>query len=240
MYDRLENGDALYDHEVLEIFLFNAFPRANTNPIAHALLESFGSLSGVFNASIEQLMTVKGVGRNVALYIKCNAEVYRRINPVNVGVAVLKTYADFKSFATVRMRGRQEEVLEFYFLEKSGKVKRIFTFTDADRSKVEVDTDKITEILAAEKPYGVFVAHNHLSGNSNPSANDDRFTKELYLLCNIHKAVLYDHCIYASDTNVYSYFASGKLDGIKKNFSFQGLIDSQIKKSEEEREDKNP
>lgn len=237
MYDKLAKGDSLYDHEVLEMLLFNGIPRANTNPIAHALLDSFGSLAGVFNASIEQLMTVKGVGENVALYIKCNAEVYRRINPVNAGVAVLKTYADFKTFATVRMRGRQEEVLEFYFLEKNGKVKRIYSYTDTDRSKVEVDTDKITEILAAEKPYGVLVAHNHLSGNSSPSISDDRFTKELCLLCNINNAVLYDHCIYAADNNVYSYFAEGQIDKIRKDFSFKGLIDSQIKRLEDEKED---
>ena len=234
MYDRLEAGDALYDHEVLETFLFNGFPRANTNPIAHALLDSFGSLAGVFDASLERLTTVKGVGKNLALYIKCNAAIFRRINPVNAGVAVLKTYAEFKTFAAVRMRGRQEEVLEFYFLEKNGKVKRIFTYTDTDRSKVEVDTDKIAEIIATEKPYGVLVAHNHLSGNSTPSANDDRFTRELCLLCNINKAVLYDHCIYASDNNIYSYFADGQIDKIRKDFSFKELIDAQIKKRENE------
>lgn len=234
MYDRLENGDSFYDHEVLEMFLFNGLPRANTNPLAHALLDNFGSLAGVFGASIEQLMTVKGVGKNLALYIKCNAEVFRRINPVNAGVAVLKTYEDFKTFVTVRMRGRQEEVLEFYFLEKNGKVKRIFSFTDTDRNKVEVDTDKIAEIIATEKPYGILVAHNHLSGSSKPSISDDRFTKELCLLCNINKAVLYDHCIYASDNNIYSYFADGKIDEIRKDFSFKELIDSQIKKRENE------
>ena len=235
MYDKLVNGDSLYDHEVLEILLFNGIPRANTNPIAHALLDSFGSLAGVFNASVEQLMTVKGVGENVALYIKCNAEIYRRINPVNAGVAVLKTYSDFKPFVPGRMRGRQEEVLEFYFLEKNGKVKRIYSFTNADISKVEVDTDKITEILATEKPHGVLVAHNHLSGNSSPSVSDDRFTKELNLLCNISKVALYDHCIYASDNNVYSYFANGQIDEIKKDFSFKGLIDSQIKRLADEK-----
>ena len=237
MYDRFVNGDSLYDHEILEMFLFNGFPRANTNPIAHALLANFGSLAGVFDASIEQLMTVKGVGKSLALYIKCSAEVFRRINPVNAGIAVLKTYADFKTFATVRMRGRQEEVLEFYFLEKNGKVKRIFTFTDADISKVEVDTNKIAEILVTAKSYGVLVAHNHLSGDSTPSTNDDRFTKELGLLCNIHKVALYDHCIYASDNNIYSYFVDGQIDEIRRDFTFKGLIDSQIKRLAGEKED---
>ncbi|MDE6667704.1 MAG: hypothetical protein K2K38_05095 [Clostridia bacterium] len=238
MYEKLTSGSGLYDHEILEMFLFNAFPRINTNPIAHDLLNDFGSLAGVFDADVDSLMTVKGVGRSVALYIKCNAEIMRRINPVNAGVAVLKTYDDFKKFATVRMRGRTEEILELYCIEKNGKVKRIFSFTNTDTSKVEVSTDKISEILAKEKPHGVLVAHNHLSGNSNPSANDDRFTSELQLMCSFNNVALYDHCIYASDTNVYSYFAAGRIDEIRKEFSYKGLVDERLKMRAEEREDK--
>lgn len=234
MYEKLENGDALYDHELLEVFLFNAFPRKNTNPIAHALLDNFGTLAGVFDADIDRLMTVDGVGKSIARYIKCNAEILRRISPVNAGVAVLKTYEDFKAFTTVRMRGRQEETLELYFLEKNGKVKRVFTFTNNEHNKVEVKTEDISSVIATEKPYGLLVAHNHLSGNSAPSANDNRFTGELQLMCSFNSVVLYDHCIYASDNNIYSYFAAGKIDDIRNKFSYKKLIDAQLKMRVEE------
>ena len=239
MYEKLKKGEDLYDHELLEIFLFNAFPRKNTNPIAHALIDSFGSLSGVLNADIEKLMTVKGVGESVALYIKCNAEILRRINTANTSIAVLKTYDEFKTFATVRMRGRNEEVLELYFLEKSGKVKRIISFTNDDINKVEISTRDLSASIAAEKPYGILAAHNHLSGSSSPSDNDDRFTKELQLVCSVHDVILYDHCIYASDTNIYSYFSSGRIDEIRREFSFKELVDEKLKTGNKEKEDKN-
>lgn len=237
MYEKLKNGDALYDHELLEIFLFNGFPRLNTNPVAHALLDNFGSLSGVFSADINRLKTVKGVGESIALFIKCNGEILQRISTVNNGIAFLNNYDEFKTFVTVRMRGKNEEVLELYFLEKNGKVKRILSFTSADKSKVEVSTSDISTIVAAEKPYGILVAHNHLSGSSSPSANDDRFTNELQLMCSLHNVILYDHCIYASDTNVYSYFTSGRIEGIRRDFSFKQLVDAQLK-TREEKEDK--
>lgn len=229
MYEKLKDGSGICDHELLEILLFSACPRKNTNPVAHALIDAFGSLAGVFEAEVEQLMTVDGVGENVALFLKCVGECNRRVKSANTGVAMLKTYEDFRFFTTVRMRGKQEEVLEFYCLEKNGKVKRIFSFTDTERNKVEVETDKIAYVIATEKPYGLLVAHNHLSGSSAPSANDDRFTVELQLMCSINNVVLYDHCIYASDTNVYSYFATGKIDEIKRDFSFKELIDKQLK-----------
>ena len=57
----LEAGlDSLSDVNCLELLLFYAIARRDTNPLAHALLEQFGSLSAVFNASPEQLQQVPG------------------------------------------------------------------------------------------------------------------------------------------------------------------------------------
>ena len=78
MYEKLKNDDGLHDHEILEILLFNAFPRKNTNPVAHSLLQMFGSLSGVFAADIEQLMSVDGVGESPFLFRKKYMSNYRR------------------------------------------------------------------------------------------------------------------------------------------------------------------
>lgn len=65
-----EGADAFQPHELLELFLFDARPRVNTNPIAHALTDRFGSLEGVLSADVEDLVAVKGVGIKTAEYIK--------------------------------------------------------------------------------------------------------------------------------------------------------------------------
>jgi len=57
------------DHVILELLLFEALPRVDTNPIAHRLLDRFGSLDGVFSASEEELCQVKGVGPAAASVI---------------------------------------------------------------------------------------------------------------------------------------------------------------------------
>lgn len=223
MYEKLKNGDKMYDHERLEILLFNAYPRINTNPIAHALLNTFVNLSGVLNASVEELCTVDGVGENVALYLKTIGECTKYLCG-NPDAAVLKNFEDFLSYAVTRMRGRTEEVLEFYCLEKNGKLKKTFTFSCNEKNKVMVDADKIIKIIATVKPYGLFIAHNHLSGKSEPSLSDDRFTKQLQLICNMNTVNFYDHCIYAADDNVFSYYKSGKLDAIKNTYSLENFI----------------
>ncbi len=57
-------------HVLLELFLFNVIPRSDTNPTAHRLLDRFGSLDGVFSASVEELTEVPGVGITTANYIR--------------------------------------------------------------------------------------------------------------------------------------------------------------------------
>ena len=66
-----EHGlDAFADHEALELLLYYAIPRQDTNPIAHRLLERFGSLEGVFSAPAYELQKVEGVGENAATLIR--------------------------------------------------------------------------------------------------------------------------------------------------------------------------
>lgn len=59
---RREGLNGFADHEALELMLFYAIPQRNVNPLAHALLERFGSFHGVLEASEEELCRVEGVG----------------------------------------------------------------------------------------------------------------------------------------------------------------------------------
>ena len=67
----LENGlNSFQPHNVLELLLFYAVPRQDTNVIAHELINDFKTLSGVFNAPYEQLVKIKGLGENGATLLK--------------------------------------------------------------------------------------------------------------------------------------------------------------------------
>ena len=75
-----EHGlDAFADHEALELLLYYAIPRQDTNPIAHRLLERFGSLEGVFSAPAYELQKVEGVGENAATLIRLLFPLCRRV-----------------------------------------------------------------------------------------------------------------------------------------------------------------
>lgn len=229
MYEKLIKSDSLFDHEVLEILLFNAFARVNTNPLAHKLLERFGTISGVLNADVEELTAIDGIGKNVAMYIKVINECITRVDRDAVGVVTLKNYDDFKKFTALRFARKKEEVLEIYLLDRGGRVRGAHPFSNDERNRVVVELSKISELLIAAKPYAIVLAHNHLSGISRPSESDDRFTMEVQLICSMNRVQLFDHCIYASESNVYSYFTSGRIDEVKRQFTFKNVVDTQYK-----------
>ena len=66
------------DHELLEYLLYHAIPRVDTNPTAHALLEEFGSLQAIMDASGDELCRVKGIGAGSALIFDLIIEFMRR------------------------------------------------------------------------------------------------------------------------------------------------------------------
>jgi len=223
LYQKLRNGDNLFEHELLEMLLFNAYPRKNTNPIAHALLKRFSSMSAIFNAEIEELKEVEGVGEEVATYLKCVGLCTNLKNKVE-GFAVIKNYSEFKEFAKLRMVGSHTEILEFYMVDKAGKVLRIYTYSVGDPNKVEVDPKKIIKAITLTNPNGMFVAHNHVTGNCLPSQKDEDFTKQIQLICSMHNVQFYDHCIFDKEGGIYSYYSEGKIDKIKRSFSIQSII----------------
>lgn len=223
LLSKLSAGENLYEHELLEILLFNAYPRKNVNPVAHALLTRFASIKAVLSADTEELMQVEGVGENVALYLKCIGRCLEKSNGCE-SFAVVKNVEQFKQFITSRFKGMATEFLEFYLLDKTGRVKRICRYTSGDTRKVEIEPDEILKIISVSKPYGLFVAHNHVTSPAQPSDSDDALTKQIQLICSMTNTAFYDHCIYTDSFGIFSYFSAGRIDKIKNDFNLNAII----------------
>jgi DNA repair protein RadC len=70
--------DEFLDHQALELLLFYAIPRRDVNPLAHRLLERFGSLAGVMEAPAAELTKIQGVGERTADMLKMVAHLVPR------------------------------------------------------------------------------------------------------------------------------------------------------------------
>lgn len=150
-----EGADCFADHEILEIFLFDVIPRANTNPIAHRLIDRFGSLDGVFRASVSELCTVNGVGTATAEYIKeywkryclANEEQLMRLPMTSFERAA--NYLIWRSFAFFP---NENEVKTVILLSKDMRVTSVQDIIDeASLSLTSECTDVLNVIIGVRK-----------------------------------------------------------------------------------------
>lgn len=222
MYEKLENGNDLFDHEVLELLLFSASPRIDTNPLAHRLLDRFVTLYDVLNASVDELKKVDGVGENIARFLRtvgaCAGRAWKVGNSPK-----LKTFTDCKRFLNIRFLNKTVEHVEIYFLDREFRLQRIYNFTTAEKSRAAANIDKIAQSVALAHPDKMIIAHNHVEGTWLPSEYDDDFTRVVQFICNMNGIQLLDHMIYRSEDEIYSYKDDGRLDKIKEFCSWKNF-----------------
>lgn len=207
----LINKAALSDHEVLEMLLFYALPRINTNDIAHRLINTFGSLNNVFAADKDQLKAVKGVGEKAALQIMIVGDIINRLHVKNSKEIRLNNFSALKEYLDGQFDNKVERFL-IILLDKKYKVIAQHDYTDNRKEVVSAEIPEFASLLAAHKAENVMLIHNHPSGDSKPSESDDTTTAQVAMICSMHGKRLVDHVIFGD--NLYSYRDSGKLQKI--------------------------
>lgn len=208
----LQHGlDSFADHEVLELLLFYAIPRKDTNPIAHALMDRFGSLDAVLAAPVEELCRVKGVGESAAALLKLTPQVYRRSR---IAAAererVLNSSQRAGDYLLELFTGETAEVLYELCLDRKGKLLACRRVGEGGVSSINVDLRKIVENALLTGASGVILSHNHPSGIALPSADDCAATVRVKEALGTVGLVLVDHIVVA-DGDYVSMADSGQL-----------------------------
>ena len=120
----LEEGlDNFTEIQVLELLLFYAIPRSDTNPLAHALLEHFGSLSQVLEADVEELKKVPGIGDHAATLLALVIDLCRYYQVTCAQqTAILTTLDACGKYLVPRFFGRTRETVFLLCLDAKCKV----------------------------------------------------------------------------------------------------------------------
>lgn len=194
----IDRPDGFPDHTLLEILLYYANPRGDTNPTAHHLMERFGSISGVMDASPAELMKVPGVGEHTVALLKLTKELGGRyqIDRVSMGEQV-RTTKDACRLLKPYFYGARQERIFLLCLDGKGKSLAVRAAGEGNVNTVEVVARNVVEAALSLNASAVILAHNHPSGVALPSADDVTTTRRLYQTLSLVNVTLLDHLIFA-------------------------------------------
>lgn len=203
----------LADHRVLELLLFYAIPQGDVNPLAHALVERFGGLTGVLNATYEQLREVKGIGENAACLLRLIPAVAARYMELNADVSgQMLTNWQFQELLLPLFLGARNELAYLVCMDAKSKLIACRPLGEGILDQVGVAKRKVMETALACNASRVALAHNHVSGVAVFSSADVRTTLELRELLRQVHVELVDHFVVAAGEMI-SMAASGYLKG---------------------------
>ncbi len=200
---RDEGLDHFDEVNVLEMLLFFGVPQGDTNPLAHRLLEQFGSLSGVLDAPVYELEKVNGVGEHVAIMLSMVRDLSRYYMVNRSGPCpILTSTRACGEFMLPHFVGRRDETVFLLCLDSKCKVIGCKEVGSGTVNSASVSARKIVETALAVNATSVVLAHNHPSGVALPSSEDLMTTRRLAMALDGVGILLADHVIVAEEDYV--------------------------------------
>lgn len=197
---RRDGLDGFDQVQVLELLLFYCVPRRDTNELAHRLIDRFGSVSRVMDASVSELMKVQGIGEYAATFLHLTKEAgrYYRVDSTRKGVQI-RDVEDCGRYMLPYFIGRQVETVFLLCLNANCNVICCREVGEGEINSAILSPRAVVEIALAEKASTVVLAHNHPSGVALPSQEDILATRRLAAALATVDVTLFDHLIIADE-----------------------------------------
>ena len=212
----LDNFDDLY---VFELLLFYCMPRKDTKPLAHSLLDRFGTINGVLDATAEELEKVPGVGENISTFLTMIKAVNRFYDvSASKNMRILRTTEQCGAYLIPRFKCRENEMVFLLCLDAKCKVLSCKEVGEGSVNSASVPIRRIVEMALGANATTVVLAHNHPSGLASPSGDDVQTTLRLARALEAVDIVLADHLVVSGDDFVSivqsGYYVPGQTTGV--------------------------
>lgn len=198
-----EGLDHFTEVQALELLLFFCIPRRDTNPIAHTLIDRYGSFSQVMETPVEELRKVPGIGEAAAVFLHMVLEAgrYYQVNR-NAHTTILKTLDECGEYLVSFFYGRRVETVYLLCMDAKCKVLCCKQVGEGSTNSAGISLRKIVETALGANATTVVLAHNHPSGLAIPSEEDIATTGRVAAALRTVEIQLADHIIVADDDYV--------------------------------------
>jgi DNA repair protein RadC len=193
----LKSGtEAFHEYEILELLLTYAIPRKDVKPQAKEFLREFGSLKGVVDADIDDLIKIKGIGKDSAILVKLVKEIaalYLKQKAKEKKQVTCTT--ELLDFCRTVMGAKKDEEFCVIYLDAQNQIIEFETIQRGVVNQAVVYPRQVLESALKKKASAIILAHNHPSGHVRPSDADIRLTKTIQETAKVLDILVHDHII---------------------------------------------
>ena len=210
---RFENLGAkgLADYELVELLLTFAIPRRDVKPIAKELIGEFNTISGILGAKKKDLTSVTGIGDSVAIYIKALEATVIRFRQEHVRERpAFQSRLEILEYLHAKLGSLVREEFHVLFLDAKNQVVADECLATGTINSSVVYPREVVKAALDKGAVGLVLAHNHPSGQPDPSAADEELTMLLSMATNPLGITIHDHIIIGGGKH-YSFRDNGKL-----------------------------
>jgi DNA repair protein RadC len=203
--------DALSGPELLALVIGRGVAGKSALTIGQELIGRFGSVQGVSEATIEELSTIKGVGPAKAVQLKASFELGKRqwLEAEKPYSGDIRNPADVAKAVRATIKDKAKEHFKLILLNTRNRVTGIFTVSIGTLNASLVHPREVFRMAIQHAASSVVLAHNHPSGDPEPSDDDIALTRRLCESGRLLGIEVIDHIVVAGDA-----FISFKARGI--------------------------
>lgn len=204
------------DYEVIELLLTLGTPRKDCKDAAKAVLKRFKTLQGVFEASSAELSEIEGIGPSNQLGLRLIKESTERyLEKRLVDMDVIKHSKDLLDYLNITIRDKRKECFVAVFLNSKNKVITSETLFTGTLTASSVYPREVVQSALNHQAAALIFAHNHPSGDPEPSPEDIAVTRQLVQACKLMGITVHEHIIVGSGSH-YSFAESGFMAQFKR------------------------
>ncbi len=196
-----EGAESLDDYTLLELLLFFGIPFKDTRESALALIDRFGSAAGVFDASIEELVDVRGIGENAAILIKLIPSLCRRYidEKTNISGECYDNIEKLGRYLVGRYTFETSEKVLLLCLDNSYRLIYEHVVCNGSVNSARVSGEELCAVAREAGASAVVLSHNHPRGIAVPSSDDIDTTSSLMSMFESIGIPMLEHIIVAGD-----------------------------------------
>jgi len=207
-----------HDYEIVELLLTLGSPRKDCKSQAKEAIKRFKTLRGVLGASLEELQQIEGIGPHSAFGIKLVQEVAREfLREKIIDKPVYKSAQEIFDYLYHSMRDLKKEVFKVIYLNSQNQIIEVAALFEGTIDSSFIPPREVMESAIKHNAACLVFAHNHPSGNPEPSKYDKEVTRDLVYAASIMRIRVLDHIIIGNN-RYFSFASEGLIEEYELDF----------------------